>query len=69
MESITTKGEQVIEWQTFSTFSLALYYASILTNDKLKEMFPNLHALANVCMTMTASMERILSQMKMIKLT
>jgi len=39
-------------------------------NKMLKPMFPNLHTLANVCMSLpveTASVERSFSKMKMIK--
>ena len=49
---------------------MSLQLNNLLTNDMLKTMFPNLHTLANVCMTLpvgTASVERSFSQMKMIK--
>ena len=65
------------EWTTFRHYiakepkeDMSSQLNNLLTNDMLKTMFPNLHILANVCMTLpvgTASVERSFSQMKMIK--
>jgi len=72
--SKTSTGDFYAEWTTFHHYiakedmSSQLYVLS--TNEMLRPMFPNLHSLVNVCMSVpvgTASVERSFSKMKMIK--
>ena len=65
------------EWKTFRQFfskhpeeDMKLQLKELVTNAMLVSMFPNLNALANICLAIpvsTASVERSFSQMKMIK--
>ena len=65
------------EWKTFRQFfskhpeeDMKLQLKELVTNVMLVSMFPNLNALANICLAIpvsTASVERSFSQMKMIK--
>ena len=65
------------EWQTFRTLlskkskdSTELQLKELITNDMLVAMFPNLHKIAFVGLSLpvsTASVERSFSQMKLIK--
>ena len=75
-QAIITDGVKA-EWTTFRHYiakqpkeDMPSQLSNLLTCDMLKTMFPNLHTLANVCMTLpvgTASVERSFSQIKMIK--
>ena len=75
-QAIITDGVKA-EWTTFRHYiakqpkeDMPSQLNNLLTCDMLKTMFPNLHTLANVCITLpvgTASVERSFSQMKMIK--
>jgi len=64
------------EWITFCRLlaekpkeDVALQHKYLITDDMLITMFPNLHKLATICVTIpvsTASIERNFSQMKLI---
>ena len=69
--------ELLTEWKTFHQFfskhpekDMKLQLKELVTNMMLVSMFPNLNALANICLAIpmsTALVERSFSQMKMIK--
>ncbi|XP_065892412.1 zinc finger MYM-type protein 1-like [Dysidea avara] len=77
MKSPLINEEVHTEWITFRRLlaekpkdDIALQLQYLITDDMLITMFPNLHKLATVCVTIpvsTASVERSFSQMKLIK--
>ena len=77
MKSPLINEEVHTEWITFRRLfaekpkdDIALQLQYLITDDMLITMFPNLHTLATVCVTIpvsTASVERSFSQMKLIK--
>ena len=77
MKSALIHSEVHTEWIAFRNLlakkpkdDTALQLKDLITNEMLNTMFPNLHKLAVVCVTIpvsTASVERSFSQMKLIK--
>ncbi len=64
-----------IEWKTYHQLlikqpkdDISMQLKELLTNDMLLALFPNLHKLATICLSIsTASVERSFSDMKLIK--
>ena len=77
MKSPIIDSETHTEWKTFRHYSskkrdsdTKTQLKELTSHEMLVTMFPNLSALANICMSLpvsTASVERSFSQMKMIK--
>ena len=77
MKSAVVSSNIRTEWTTFRTFlakkpkdDIKSQLAELITNDMLVTMFPSLHKIASIGLTIpvsTASVERSFSQMKLIK--
>ena len=79
LKSSVISPEVQTEWITIHTLlankpgdSIALQLKELITNEMLVTMFPNLHKVASICLTLpvsTVSVERSFSKMKLTKNT